>query len=332
MRVGVIGGGAWGTALAIHMARMGNATTLWVREPEVVAAINEQRENPAFLPGQELPPGIEATGDIVAAIGSAELLLTSVPAPYLEASLQPASGAFRDDQIVVSCTKGIDTESLDLPVSVIERLAPSLSGHVVALSGPSFAAEVARGEPTAVTVASQDPGRAGAAQSAISSDRLRCYTSDDPAGVQLGGALKNVYAIASGIALGLGYGANARAALIARGLSELAEIGVRLGARRETFMGLSGLGDLVLTCTSEQSRNFKLGTRLGRGDELSTVLGEARSHAEGVPTCRAARKLSQRLEIDAPIVATLHDVLFDAGDARAAGDALMQRPARPELS
>jgi glycerol-3-phosphate dehydrogenase (NAD(P)+) len=324
----IIGGGAWGTALAMIARRAGSLPVLWARDPDVVAQINRQHQNPLFLPGVNLDPAITATTDMAFAAEGAEAALLVVPAQFLRGVIQVLGSHLRRGVPLLLCAKGIETSSLKL---MSEVAAEILSGSPTAvLSGPTFAAEVAREMPTAVTIASGDASLGHAFIEALGSSRFRPYLSQDPVGAEVGGAVKNVLAIACGIVVGHGLGDNARASLITRGLAEMIRLGLAKGGRAETFRGLSGLGDLVLTCSSAQSRNFGLGLALGRGQALETALGGSRAVVEGVATAASIARLAERLGIEMPIAAGV-DALLHRGEAvNSVIDLLLRRPYRAE--
>lgn len=328
MRCGVIGAGAWGTALADLLARNGHDVSLWARESDVVESIATKRENERFLAGFSLDPRLRATGRLDEAAADAELLLLVPPSHALRSvTRQLVAGGSRDGLVVVA-SKGIEAESLALMTDVVESEMPA--SKVVALSGPSFAAEVAARQPTAVVVAARREDDARIAQQAFSSQAFRAYTSDDLVGVELGGALKNVMAVATGIVEGLGLGNNSRAALITRGLAEMTRLGVSIGARASTFAGLAGIGDLVLTCTGALSRNRAVGVEIGKGKTLEQALAGKPTVAEGVVTTRSALALAQREGVEMPIVETVHRVLFEGYSPRRAIPELMERGLRAE--
>jgi glycerol-3-phosphate dehydrogenase (NAD(P)+) len=327
-RLAVIGGGAWGSALASVAARAGAGVVLWARDPNVVAAINQRHENPLFLPGIALDPRVVATSDAAAAIAGTQAALIVVPAQFLRGALAMLAPLMPSGLPLLLCAKGIETESLQTMSEVAGEIVPE--APVAILSGPSFAAEVARGLPTAVTIASRDPALARAFVAALGSARFRPYLSEDPIGAQIGGAVKNVLAIACGIIEGRGLGDNARAALITRGLAEMIRLGLAKGAEAETFRGLSGLGDLVLTCTAGQSRNYTLGLALGRGASLAEALARQRSVVEGIATAAAVASLAARLGIELPITAAVDGVLHRAMAIDMMIDALLSRPYRSE--
>ncbi|RMF73954.1 MAG: NAD(P)-dependent glycerol-3-phosphate dehydrogenase [Alphaproteobacteria bacterium] len=324
--VGIIGAGAWGTALAAVAARRGHAVRLWAREPEVADAINARRENPLFLPGIPLPAGIRAGTDF-AILEEACAILVVTPAQFMRPVLAAAVGAVEEGVPLVLCAKGIERTTGKLMSTVAAETAPGRP--VAVLSGPTFAHEVARGLPAAVTIASAEPGLAERLAHLLGQPNFRPYTSGDVIGAQIGGAVKNVIAIACGVVDGLGLGQNARAALIARGLKEMIRFGRSRGARMETMIGLSGAGDLVLTCTSVASRNMSLGRALGEGRRLEDVLAERRSVAEGVWTAEILARLAQEEGIDMPITQAVHALV---GRGEAVGDVVDRLLSRPFTS
>lgn len=329
MRCTVVGAGAWGTALADLLARNGHQVMLWAYEPDVVRAINDKHENVRFLAGHRLAPTLTAVGDLQKAVDGAELVTLATPSQVLRPIVRAARASLRSKAPIVVATKGIERETLSLMTEVVAEEIPEAT--VVALSGPSFAAEVVRCQPTAVVAASEKPDAAAIAQRAFSSPYFRVYTHTDVTGVELGGALKNVMAVATGIAEGLGLGFNARAALITRGLAEMTRLGTALGAEQSTFAGLAGLGDLVLTCTGSLSRNRAVGLELGKGRKLEEILRETETVAEGVVTAQSARELAAREGVEMPIVDTVNRVLFEGQPARSAIAALMTRELRSEV-
>ena len=327
-RVAIFGGGAWGTALATAAARAAAAVTLWARDPKIAEAIVRRHENPAYLPGVTLDPAIAATTDPEAAMADAEAVLLVVPAQFLRAVLAMLAPRLPVAVPLVLCAKGIETGSLKTMSEIAGEIVPE--APVAVLSGPSFAAEVARGLPTAVTIASRDPALARALVAGLGSARFRPYSSHDPIGAEIGGAVKNVLAIACGIIEGRALGDNARAALITRGLAEMVRLGLAKGADAETFRGLSGLGDLVLTCTAGQSRNYTLGLALGRGTSLAAAMAGQRSVVEGVATAASVTALAARLGIEMPIVAAVDGVLHRETEIDPMIDGLLSRPYRSE--
>ncbi len=327
--IAIVGGGAWGTALSVHLARQGNPVRLWLREAELVPRMRERHDNPLYLPGVQIPSSVHPSNDIVETVRGAELILVAVPSQYARAVYRRMKpGVDGQTPVVVAC-KGIEEQTLALPLDVArEELGEERP--LAVLSGPTFAVEVAERHPTAVVVASADEALAKRIQRRLSTSALRMYTNDDPVGVQVAGALKNVIAIATGIADSLGMGLNARAGLITRGLAELSRLGLRLGARAQTFSGLAGLGDLVLTCTGELSRNRAVGQRIGHGERLEDILAVSRSVAEGVRTTRSARLLAIRTGVDMPIVEEVHRILYEDGRPQASLARLMSRPLTSE--
>lgn len=325
--ISIIGAGAWGTALALAGSRAGNDVTLWAYEREVVTAINEVYENTLYLPGVALDPGILATEDMAQA-AVADVLLLAIPAQHLRVTIAPLVGKLAPEIPLIVCAKGIEQETLALMSEAVDATFPQ--NPVFILSGPTFAADVAAGLPTAVTLAGADLDAARQIANRLKSDRFRPYTGDDVIGAQIGGAVKNVLGIACGIAEGRGFGDNARAALITRGLAELTRLCLAKGGQAETMMGLSGLGDLVLTCTSTQSRNYSLGLALGAGRTLAGILDERNSVAEGVFTAGAAVALGEKLGIEMPIAGAVDAVLNRDADIDVVIEALLSRPLRAE--
>ncbi|MEI9430035.1 NAD(P)H-dependent glycerol-3-phosphate dehydrogenase [Mesorhizobium sp. Cs1299R1N3] len=323
-RVAVLGGGAWGTALALAMLRAGHSVRLFARDPETVASIG-RGENPRYLPGIAIAPGIEATSDIEAALAGADCVLAVTPAQALRATLAAAKDHMPAGIPLVLCAKGIERDTGALLSAIAAEILPR--NPVAALSGPSFASDVARGLPTAVVVAAGDEALAADLAARFSAENLRCYSSDDLIGVEIGGALKNVFAIAAGAVTGAGLGASAQAAMVTRGFVELRRIGAAFGARPETLMGLSGLGDLLLTCSSTQSRNFAYGLALGQGRALSGL-----PLAEGVPTAAIAARIAAERNIDAPIIAAVAAILDGRITIGQAVTALMTRPLKTETN
>lgn len=327
-RIGVIGAGAWGTALAMAAARAGRDVLLQAREAEVVDGVNQARENGLFLPGILLDPAIRATHSLAEA-ASADAILLVTPAQHLRAACRALRPDLKPGVPVVICAKGIEIDTGELMTeAAAAELAPGQP--LAVLSGPTFAAEVARGLPTAVTLAIRNAALGQQLLAALGGKTFRPYLSDDLIGAQVGGAVKNVLAIACGIVHGRNLGDNARAALITRGLAEIARLGARLGAKAETLMGLSGLGDLTLTCSSLQSRNMSLGAALGQGRALADVLGERRSVAEGVFTARAVTKLAAAKGVDMPLCQAVDALLNHGADLTSIIDALMTRPFKAE--
>ena len=325
--VGIIGGGAWGTALAQAMRRAGRDVVLWAREPEVVAAINARHVNEAFLPGIALDKGIRATsklGDVAAC----DAVLLVAPAQHVRAVARELKPSLRTGQPVVMCAKGIEQATGQMMGEVLAAELPQVIPAV--LSGPSFAADVGRGLPAALTIACADEAAGQMLAERLGSPMFRLYWTNDLVGVELGGAVKNVLAIAAGIVDGQGLGASAHAALVTRGFAEMRRLGKALGARPETLIGLSGLGDLILTCGSPQSRNMSLGRALGRGETLPQALAGKLAVTEGVYTAAAVRRIADDKSIDMPICAAVCDILNGRTSGQDASGQLMQRPLKAE--
>lgn len=331
MRVTVVGAGAWGTALAKHLAEKQLAVSLWAHEPEVVHSIAQQRENALYLPGVRLPATLTATNDLSEALAQTDCVLFAVPSHVARPVLGRIGPLLPESVPFVSATKGIEEITFDLMTQVMQDTLPShLRDSLMVLSGPSFASEVSQGKPTALCLAGRDHGLVKTIQALFITPSFRVYADDDLIGVQLGGALKNVMALAAGVVDGLELGHNARAALITRGLAEMIRLGVAMGADPRTFYGLSGVGDLILTCTGPLSRNHSVGVRLGKGERLEEILASMQAVAEGVRTAKAALGLAQRCGVDMPIVQEVNAVLFaDKSCRRAVGD-LMEREAKGE--
>jgi glycerol-3-phosphate dehydrogenase (NAD(P)+) len=324
----VLGAGAWGTALADLLARNGEQVTIWALESEVVTSINETHENHTFLAGAQLDPTLRATGDLESALAGAGLVCLATPSQNLRGVMRRGASALSGDAILCVASKGIEAGSLALMSEVVGAEAPGR--QVVALSGPSFAAEVAACQPTAIVAASDEAGAAESVQEAFSNATFRVYTHDDIIGVELGGSLKNVMAVATGICEGAGFGFNARAALVTRGLAEMTRLGAAIGAKPATFAGLAGIGDLVLTCTGSLSRNRAVGMEVGRGATLDEALAGKQTVAEGVATTRSALALATREGVEMPIVTMVNRVLFDGHPAQRAVADLMSRELRAE--
>jgi glycerol-3-phosphate dehydrogenase (NAD(P)+) len=324
MKLGIIGGGAWGTALAQVAATGGRETLLWALEPDVVDAINDRHENSVFLPGVALDSGIRGTEDIED-LGECDAWLVVTPAQHLRAVLETAPEC---DKPMVLCSKGIEEHSGEL----LHRVAREACGgaEVAVLSGPTFAHEVARGLPTAVTLAAEDLSLAEQLRERIALPTFRIYVSDDVAGAEIGGAVKNVLAIACGVVEGKGLGQNARAALIGRGFAEMTRFGMAYGAKRETLTGLSGLGDLVLTCSSTSSRNYSLGKGIGEGRTAAELLSDRRTVAEGAFTAPVLARLAREKGIDMPIVEAVDALIAGRANVDQVLDALLTRPPRAE--
>ncbi len=329
MHVAVIGAGSWGTTLANLLAGNGHAVTLWAREPEVVASVEERHVNALFLPECPLDPGVRATSELEAALSAAELVVSAMPSHAVRGLARAIkSGLGPRAPLVVSVSKGLEPGTDDLLSEVLGEELPDCS--VTALSGPSFAREVYDQHPTALVAASANADAAEATQQLFSNSRFRVYTSQDVVGVQLGGALKNVIALAAGILTGLGLGSNTQAALITRGLAEISRLGATMGADALTFAGLAGMGDLVLTATGSLSRNRSLGVELARGRKLQDILAERRTVAEGVQTARTAVDLGNRHGVELPIAREVTRVLFEDKPPQQAIQDLMERTLKAE--
>lgn len=331
MNVAVVGSGSWGTALAICLGRSGKAVRLWGL-PEEAAAIERDRQNVRFLPGVVLPESVEPTADIAYALSNRIMVVLAVPSTGLREVALLLKGRLSIDTLLVNAGKGLEsTTGLRGSQVIAEVLGEEIGSRCVVLSGPNLAVELANGIPTATVVACTDVKRAEVVQEAFSSTSLRVYRNIDVVGVELGGALKNVLAIGAGISDGLGYGDNTKATLVTRGLVEMARLGTSLGADAQTFFGLSGFGDLVATCASRLSRNLRLGRMLGEGMTLEESLAAIGQVAEGVHTCRAAYRLSRTLDIDMPITAQVHAVLFEGKAPKQAVYELMTRDHKEEF-
>ncbi len=331
-RAAVLGAGAWGTALAKVLSDKGEKVALWTHHAELAEQISETHQNARYLPGVSLSPELMVTADLELAIADATLVVLAVPSHALREVVTRAHRGLPSAASIVSATKGIENESLMLMREVIIEVAGvDIDRRLAVLSGPSFAHEVAMGLPTAVVVASASAEVARVVQKRCAGDRLRVYTSDDPVGVELGGALKNVIAIAAGACDGLGYGHNSRAALITRGLAEMVRLSVAKGGNALTLAGLAGLGDLVLTCTGELSRNRTVGVEMGRGRRLPDVLARLGHVAEGVRTTKSAYDLGRKFNVEMPITTEVYRALYEEKSPRQAVADLMARALRPEF-
>jgi glycerol-3-phosphate dehydrogenase (NAD(P)+) len=330
MPIVVLGAGSWGTALAIQLCRDGRPAVLWGHDPAHMARIAAEGRNARYLPDIGLPASLRLEADLGRALAAARDILVVVPSHAFRSVLEAVKPHLRSDARLLWATKGLESGSGKLLHQVVaDVLGEAVPTAVV--SGPTFAREVARGLPTAVTVASADPAFAADVAQRLHSEVFRAYTSEDLIGVEVGGAVKNVLAIAAGIADGLGFGANARTALITRGLAEIMRLGTALGGRAETFMGLAGLGDLVLTCTDDQSRNRRLGLALGRGERLEQALAEIDQVVEGVQTAREVYELAKSIGVEMPITEQVYGVLYEDRTPREAVHALLHRDQKPEL-
>lgn len=330
-RVAIIGGGGWGTALSIALSRRGHRLRLWVYESELVAAINEERRNPLYLNGFSIPEPVVATDSLAVALEGAEIVVTALPANCCRRIYQEMLPFLRPEAILVSATKGIESASLQRMSEVMDGvISPRFRPRMTAISGPTFAREVARGDPTAIVVAGPDPTVNRVVQTEFSDPSLRFYTNTDIIGVELGGAVKNVIAIAAGVCAGMGLGCNSVAAVVTRGLVEMTRLVVACGGRRETMAGLAGLGDLVLTCHGELSRNRRVGFQLGRGQGLDDVTAGMRTVAEGIPATGATLKLAARYRLEMPITEQVNLMLHHRKNPRDAMRDLMERRLKEE--
>ncbi len=330
MRFAVLGGGSWGTTLANLLAKKGHETRLLVREQELLAEIVSKRENSWYMPGIKLHEGLEASTDPTVVMKDAEVFLCAIPSQFLRSALVAMRELMPKKPVVLCASKGIELNSLQTMSQVVEESLASLKPRFAMLSGPSFAMEVIRELPTAVTLGCADKKLGVMLQESLATDYFRVYTSTDYRGVELGGAIKNIIAIAAGISDGLNFGSNARAALITRGLAEMSRLGVAMGAKPATFMGLSGMGDLVLTCTGELSRNRQVGLRLGKGQKLLDILSQMKMVAEGVKTTESVYGLGKKLEVELPITEQVHEVLYNGKDPEQAVRELMGRELKQE--
>ncbi|MBP9207813.1 MAG: NAD(P)-dependent glycerol-3-phosphate dehydrogenase [Kofleriaceae bacterium] len=331
MKVAVLGSGSYGTCLAILWGQAGHDVHLWCRGEAAAAELQRTRVNAAYLPRFTLPPTVTVTADLAAAVRGAAIVVGVTPSHAARDVLGAAAAAMDPEVIVVNASKGLEDGTLATMEEVYRAIfPPAIAARATYLSGPTFANEIAAGMPAAIVLAGRDPASTARAQQALSTDRLRIYTSDDVPGVLVGGALKNVIAIAAGVSDGLGLGSNARAALITRGLAEITRVGVACGAHAITFAGLSGMGDLVLTCSGDASRNRRVGLALGQGRSMPDILAELKMVAEGVKTTKVAHELAAKLGVPAPITDAMYAVIYDHVPARDAMSALMSRALRPE--
>jgi glycerol-3-phosphate dehydrogenase (NAD(P)+) len=331
-RIGVIGGGSWGTALGKLLAEKGYPISLWVHDAEQCREMSAKRENTAYLPGIALPYNLIPSTDLREVVVGKTTLLCAVPSHVLRSVMMRVAPLVEGEPLVVSASKGIEDETSKTMVGVLEEVLPqALQSRVCALSGPSFAREVASGMPTAVTAAAADVAAAVECQRTFTTSFFRVYTSTDVVGVELGGAVKNVIAIAAGVSDGLGFGHNSRAALITRGIAEIARLGARMGADPRTLAGLAGVGDLVLTCTGDLSRNRSVGFRLGRGEKLADILADMKMIAEGVRNARSVYHLARKLDVEMPITEQIYLLLHEGKSARQVVVDLMARDLKPEI-
>lgn len=328
-QISVIGAGGWGTALASLLAADGMSVRLWAHGTETARELLRERTNSVFLPGVRIPDSVLPTADLAEAADADLLVLVTPSRAFREVSMRLVESGVKEGAVIVSCTKGIEHGTGALMTDILQECIPGCRPAV--LSGPNLAAEVARGVPAAGVIGSVHGDILPELQRLFSRTTYRAYTSDDVAGIQLGGALKNVFAIAAGVCDGLGMGSNAKAALVTRALAEMMRLGVAMGGRRETFSGLSGIGDLMVTCFSELSRNHGFGERLGRGESPEAIQTSMKMVAEGVPTSRSALECARRLGVEAPITAQVHAVLHEGRSVREGMGGLLDRPPKPEV-
>jgi glycerol-3-phosphate dehydrogenase (NAD(P)+) len=330
VRATVVGAGAWGTALALVLERNGHDVRLWSYEADVARAIDEERRNP-YLDGVPIPERLRAETDLATAVRGAELVVSASPSQFVRRVMAEAAPHLRSDVVLVSATKGIELDTLLRMDEVLGEVLPTgAMARFCVLSGPSFAKEVAAGAPTAVVIGSRNGAAADRARMLFQTASFRVYTNNDVIGVELGGALKNVIALAAGTTAGLGYGHNTLAALITRGLAEITRLGLAVGAQKDTFYGLAGVGDLVLTCTGSLSRNRTVGYRLGQGETLEQILSDMSAVAEGVKTTGAALELARRHGVEMPITEQMYAILYEGRSADEALRALMSRDPKPD--
>ncbi len=320
LEIGIVGAGGWGTALSLHLAGKGLRVDLWVYEEDLCTTMQQDRENPVYLPGIRLPEGIRPSHSLQEVVAGKKVLLLVVPTHVLRNTLNALKGFLDPDCLMINASKGIENETL-LPIHKI--IQESISNPLAALSGPTFAMEIAQGKPSAIVAAASQQETAERVQSLFNTDTLKVFTSTDLMGVELGGSLKNVIAIATGISDGLGLGLNTRAAIINRGLVEITRIGTTMGARPETFMGLSGMGDLVLTCTGDLSRNRTVGLKLGQGLKIKEITASMKMVAEGIRTVTSAYQLKNKFDIQASIIEETYQVVQHGKSPQKALQALM---------
>ncbi len=332
MKLGILGGGGWGTALSIVLSSKGGDVLVWEYDAEQCARVKSGGVNEKFLPGVTLPPAVQFTSELSDAVTGADMLVFAVPSHTLRGVARNLAGMDTTGALIVSATKGIEDGSLmRMSEVLVDELSAAASDRIAVLAGPSHAEEVSRGHPTAVVSASANPAAAKQVQQMFSTGTFRVYTNEDMVGVELGVSVKNVVAIASGICDGIGYGDNTKAALITRGLAEITRLGLALGAKRETFFGLAGVGDLVVTCLSRHSRNRHVGEEVGKGKSLEAVLSGMVMVAEGVKTTKSALHLAKRHEVEMPITEQVYAVLFEGKDPHLAIDELMTRELKAEV-
>lgn len=324
----VIGSGSWGTALAIMLGNNGHSVKIWARSAETVDALNQDRENKKYLPHIKLPDAVVATHDRLEAVKDAEIIILAVPSRGVTQTVQDFAPLFRPEQVLVNVAKGLEESTLRRLSVVIHEAVPQC--ELCVLSGPSHAEEVGKGIPTACLITSENEEISMMIQAEFMNPAFRLYTNTDMIGVEMGAALKNVMALAAGMSDGLGFGDNTKAALMTRGITEMARLGIAMGAKAETFAGLSGIGDLIVTCTSMHSRNRRAGILLGQGKSLDETLAEVQQVVEGVNTVQTAIELAQRYDVEMPITQAIHDVLFGGKPSKQAVLELMSRDGKAE--
>ncbi len=331
MIASIIGGGSWGSAFGIHLGRKEIETKLWIREPDIYDSVSIHRENKTFLPGVKFPQTVSFHKDLEQALKGTDIVFIAVPSEYCREMYGKIAPFLTKNQIIVSLTKGIEYKSLKRMSELMQEIFDQeIASRIAVLSGPSFAREVSESNPTAVVAASKESTVARTIQIFVSSEFFRVYTSEDILGVELAGALKNIIAISAGISDGLGYGRNTLAALITRGIAEITRLGIKMGAKPDTFSGLAGIGDLVLTCTGKLSRNRYVGFELGEGNSIQSILKKMKMVAEGVTTTLSARRLAEDYEIEMPICEQMYEILYKNKDPRQALKDLMTRKLKEE--
>jgi glycerol-3-phosphate dehydrogenase (NAD(P)+) len=330
--IAVIGAGSYGTCLAILAANAGHDVTLWAREPDTARELDTARTNTRYLPGYALPPSVAITSDLAVAVRGKGIVLGVTPSHAIGDVFGPIAGDLDPEVVMVNASKGLEEQTLDTIDEIYRRVLPArIAARATFLSGPTFATEIAAGMPAAIVLAGRDPDTCAHVQRTLSNDRFRIYSTDDVTGVLLGGALKNVIAIAAGVSDGLGFGSNARAALITRGLAEITRVGVAMGAHAQTFAGLSGMGDLVLTCSGDASRNRRVGLALGQGKSMEDILRDMKGMvAEGVKTTKVAHELANKVGVPAPITDVMFHIIHRGAPARDTMNRLMTRALRTE--
>lgn len=333
-RILVLGSGNFGTALALHLSKKGEDVTILTRHDMVARSINENHVNPKYLSQISLPANLKAiSSEQSADLNTFGMIVLAVPTQFLRTSLESIADTINEDAIIVCASKGIEIGTLQFPMTIVEEVLPQINSKQLSiLSGPSFAIEVAQAAPTSVSIASIDESTSKTVQKTFHTKNFRAYTSNDPMGLEVAGALKNVVALASGATKGMGMENNAWAALLTRGLAEITRVGMALGCSPVTFSGLGGVGDLFLTCTSEKSRNFRVGFGIGKGQDFVDVIKNLGSVAEGVTTAKSAYQLSQRLKVDTPIINTVYSVIYEKKPLQIAVAELLEREMKPEIT